>query len=51
MSSHILAIESGRWTRPNRIPVNEIIRVECGVLEVEYHFVIECKLFNELNKD
>ena len=48
MSSHRLAIESGRWTRPNRTPVNERICVECGVVEDEYHFVIECKLFNEL---
>ena len=42
MSSHRLAIGSGRWTRPNRTPVNERICVECGVVEDEYHFVIEC---------
>ena len=48
MSSHRLAIESGRWARPNRIPVDERKCQECSVLEDEYHFVIECKLFNDL---
>ena len=48
MSSHRLAIESGRWARPNRIPVDERKCIECETLEDEYHFVIECKLFNDL---
>ena len=48
MSSHRLAIESGRLARPNRIPVDERKCQECSVLEDEYHFVIECKLFNDL---
>ena len=48
MSSHKLAIESGRWDRPNRIPVDERKCAECEVLEDEYRFVIECKLFNDL---
>ena len=34
--SHRQAIESGRWARPNRIPVDERTRNECGVLEDEY---------------
>ena len=40
MSSHRLSIESGRWARPTSIP--------CNVLEDEFHFVIECKIFIEL---
>ena len=48
MSSHRLAIESGRWGRPNRIPVDERKCKVCSVLEDEYHFVIECKLFNDI---
>ena len=31
MSSHILAIESGRWARPNRIPVDKRKCQECSV--------------------
>ena len=48
MSSRRLAIKSGRWARPNRIPVDERRCQECSVLEDEYHFVIEYKLFNDL---
>ena len=48
VSSHRLAIESGRWARPNRIPVDERKCNECGVLEDEYHFIIECKLYSDL---
>ena len=48
MSCHRLAIESWRWARPNRIPVDERIWQECSELEDEYNFVIECKLFDDL---
>ena len=48
MSSHRLAIESGRWARPTSTPINERKCVHCNVLEDEFHFVIECKLFIEL---
>ena len=48
MSSHKLAIEAGRWARPNRIPVDDRKCQEYSVLEDEYYFVIECKLFNDL---
>ena len=48
MSSHRLAIESGRWARPTSIPINDPKCVHCNVLEDEFHFVIECKIFIEL---
>ena len=50
MSSHRLEIECGRWKKPNSIPLNERICRFCGILEDEYHFVIECKLFLNLRK-
>lgn len=50
MSSHRLAIESGRWVRPNRIPIDDRKCSLCQVLEDEYHFVIECPLYEELRR-
>ena len=48
MSSHRLAIKSGKWARPTSIPINDRKCVHCNVLEDEFHFVIECKIFIEL---
>ncbi|KAL4224701.1 hypothetical protein ACF0H5_015396 [Mactra antiquata] len=48
VSSHRLYIESGRWARPNPIPVSDRKCNICNVLEDEYHFVLECSLFNDL---
>ena len=50
MSSHRLAIESGRWVRPNRIPIAERKFLYCDLLEDEFHFVLECNSYNELRK-
>lgn len=50
MSSHRLEIESGRWVRPLSVPVNERKCTFCNVLEDEYHFVIECGLYENLRK-
>ena len=49
VSSHRLAIEAGRWTRP-RTPVSERSCNTCNCLEDEYHFVIECSLYNSLRR-
>ena len=43
-SSHRLEIEVGRWARPNRIPIT------CNKLEDEFHFLLECSLYNDLRK-
>ena len=48
MSSHRLAIESGRWARPISPPMNKLKCENCNVLEDEFHFMIECKIFIEL---
>lgn len=48
VSSHRLAIESGRWVRPTRIPVDERKCVNCNILEDEFHFVIECNMYTDL---
>lgn len=50
MSSHRLEVESGRWVRPNRIPLDERKCSFCQVLEDEFHFVIECPLYEVLRK-
>ena len=47
VSSHRLEIETGRWTKPNKI-IRE--NRKCSVLEDEYHFMFECKLYNDLRK-
>ena len=47
VSSHRLEIEAGRWARPHK-PVNERLCNICNFLEDEYHFVIECSLYNSL---
>ena len=47
VSSHRLAIESGRWTRPTRIPIDERKCVNCNILEDEFHFIIECDMYND----
>ena len=43
MSSHRLHIETGRWIKPR----NERTRIYCNVIEDEFHFVLECKLFEK----
>ena len=50
VSSHRLHIESGRWVQPNRIPVNERLCSFCDVLEDEFHFVLECRQYENLRK-
>jgi hypothetical protein len=50
VSSHRLQIESGRRVRPVRIAINERKCNLCGLLEDEFHFVIECCLYNDLRK-
>ena len=50
VSSHRLCIETGRWTKPNRTPVNERICTLCNKLEDEFHFIIECTRYVDLRK-
>ena len=48
MSSHRLAIESGRWRKPEKVPLDQRVCSLCNVLEDEFHFVLKCKKYNEL---
>ena len=50
LSSHRLEIEAGRWHKPESIPVNERKCQICHVLEDEFHFLLECSLYNDLRK-
>jgi len=48
LSAYILCIKTGRWTKPNSIPVNERNCLTCDVIEDEYHFVLECSMYKDL---
>ena len=48
MSSHRLHIETGRWSKPRTTPLNERTCINCNVIEDEFHFVLECKLFRDI---
>ena len=50
VSSHRLEVESGRWAKPNAILFENRKCKLCGVLEDEYHFVLECTLYAEIRK-
>lgn len=46
-SSHMLEIEIGRWTKPHVTPRSERKCQLCNSLEDEFHFILECPLYNE----
>ena len=48
VSSHTLEIEKGRYKKPNPTPVNERKCQECNIVEDEFHFLFECKLYEHL---
>ena len=50
VSSHRLEIEVGRWTRPNRIPIEQRKCRICNMIEDEFHFLLECKSYNQIRK-
>ena len=49
VSSHKLEIEAGRWARPYK-PVDERKCNFCNCREDEYHFILECRLYNHLRR-
>ena len=51
VASHRLEIEAGRWHKPNRTPVEERKCFYCNSLEDEFHFVLECSLYQELRQE
>jgi hypothetical protein len=48
VSSHRLQIEAGRWSRPVPMPINERLCSVCNILEDEFHFVLECRIYNDI---
>jgi len=48
VSSHRLQIQSGRWARPNAIPIHGRKCLECNVVGDEYHVVLECNIYTDL---
>ena len=49
-SSHTLAIERGRRTRP-KSPIQELLCKSCGVIEDEAHFLLSCHINQSLRVD
>ena len=50
VASHRLEIEAWRWHKPNKIPVEDRKFFKCNRLEDEYHFILECPLYEEIRK-
>ena len=48
VSAHRLEIEAGRWHRPVAIERCDRKCISCNILEDEFHFVLECKMYKEL---
>ena len=48
VSSHRLYVETGRWRRTHSVPYHERKCHICNVLDDEYHFVLECRMLNDL---
>ena len=51
VSSHCLAIETGRYHKPTSLPVDQRLCSECGVLEDEVHFLCDCVHYSFLRED
>ena len=47
ISSHNLRIETGRYDRPNKTPIDQRKCIYCSMLEIEdeFHFVLKCTLY------
>ena len=47
ISAHSLAIETGRYTRPQKTDINKRLCFYCKNVESEFHMVFECNLYND----
>ena len=45
VSSHRVEIESGRWNKHRAIPLDDRKCKNCSILEDEFHFILECRLY------
>ena len=50
LSSHRLAVEMGRFTRPVATPLDERKCTLCNALEDEFHLLFECTLYRNVRK-
>ena len=50
VSSHRLAVETGRWHKPQPIEINERKCLICNSLEDEFHFIFECPLYSDIRQ-
>ena len=50
VSAHRLAVEVGRWHKPNKIPYNERKCQLCNTLEDEFHFYLNIRYIMTLEK-
>ena len=50
LSSHSLEIERGRLCNP-KVPVSERLCFRCNCIEDEQHFLVSCKLYEDLRVD
>ena len=51
VASHRLEVETVRWHKPNRTPIEERKCLFCNCLEDEFHFVLECQLYQDLRNE
>ena len=47
ISAHNLAIETGRYTRPIKTPIENRKCFHCGQIEDEFHMIFYCDLYND----
>ena len=48
VSSHRLKIETGKWTKPNKTPIDARKCKMSNVLVDEYHFILECVRYSDI---
>ena len=47
ISAHSLAIETGRFSVPNKTPIEKRNCFHCGQIEDEFHVIFNCNLYSE----
>ena len=51
ISAHNLAIETGRYTKPIKIPIENRKCFHCSQVEDQFHVIFECNLYSEERLD
>ena len=50
ISAHNLAIETGRYTKPQATPIEKRICFYCKQVETEFHFIFNCPIYHAERK-